>query len=194
MIYTYDEITDEDWLKYKKETTKLLDIESQPISRNVNDLNRKKKSNHFKESKSYQHMCFIRNLRRKLKRISKTQKEGSFNINHMSKSQAFFTKSESVKKIVLNNRQKTTLTNIMDEVKLASTVLTDPQLIKKEVNNHFQQIAGSTGIWIDQYFPRDYVNANVYDGLMDHITQKEIEYHISLLAEWKGIRSIKSIV
>jgi hypothetical protein len=147
----------------------------------------------------------------------------------MSKSRALFTKSESVKKVVLNHRQKTTLTSIMDEVKLVSSVLTsditptnivlyleklkelnnlliiqykaeliqyrdiqmkdyiqercddlmnnkkkminsfmnreiksividriiitknnddvlktDPQSIKKEVNNHFQQIAGST--------------------------------------------------
>ncbi|CAB4438672.1 unnamed protein product [Rhizophagus irregularis] len=69
-------------------------------------------------------MCFIRNFRRKLKRISKSQKEGSFNINHMSKSRVFFTKSENVKKIVLNNRQKTTLTSIMDEVKLVSIILT----------------------------------------------------------------------
>ncbi|PKY62556.1 hypothetical protein RhiirA4_489191 [Rhizophagus irregularis] len=196
----------------------------------------------------------------------------------MSKSRAFFTKSESVKKIVLNNRQKTTLTSIMDEVKLVSTVLTndvtltnivlyleelkklndlliiqykaeliqyrdiqmkdyiqercddlmnnkkkminsfmnreiksividrvivtennddilktDPQSIKKEVNNHFQHIAGSTnqekilsGIWIDQYSPRDYVDVNIYDGLMDHITQEEIEYHISLLPNGKA--------
>ncbi|CAG8765713.1 8009_t:CDS:2, partial [Rhizophagus irregularis] len=48
---------------------------------------------------------------------------------------------------------------------------TDPQSIKKEVNNHFQQIAGSTnqekilfGIWIDQYSPRNYVDENIYDG------------------------------
>ncbi|CAB4425398.1 unnamed protein product [Rhizophagus irregularis] len=240
-------------------------------------LNRKK-SSHFKDSKSYQHMCFIRNLRRKLQQVSKSQKKDSFNINHMSKSRAFFTKSESVKKIVLNNRQKTTLTSIMDEVKLVSTVLTndvtltnivlyleelkklndlliiqykaeliqyrdiqmkdyiqercddlmnnkkkminsfmnreiksividrvivtennddilktDPQSIKKEVNNHFQHIAGSTnqekilsGIWIDQYSPRDYVDVNIYDGLMDHITQEEIEYHISLLPNGKA--------
>ncbi|CAB4423423.1 unnamed protein product [Rhizophagus irregularis] len=86
-------------------------------------LNRKK-SSHFKDSKSYQHMCFIRNLRRKLQRISKSQKKDSFNINHMSKLRALFTKSESVKKVVLNFRQKTTLTSIMDEVKSVSSVLT----------------------------------------------------------------------
>ncbi|CAB4484082.1 unnamed protein product [Rhizophagus irregularis] len=57
---------------------------------------------------------------------------------------------------------------------------TDSQSIKKEVNNHFQQIAGSTnqekilfGIWIDQYSPRDYVDANVYDGLMNHNTRRD---------------------
>ncbi|CAB4423746.1 unnamed protein product [Rhizophagus irregularis] len=163
-------------------------------------------------------MCFIRNLRRKLQRISKSQKKDSFNINHISKSRALFTKSESVKKVVLNFRQKTTLTSIMDEVKSVSSVLTSditPTNIvlyleklkyntkqnlfrwsynfaiccKKEVNKHFQQIAGSTnqekilsGIWIDQYSPRDYI----YDGLMDHITQEEIMYHIFLLPNGKA--------
>ncbi|UZO25976.1 uncharacterized protein OCT59_018229 [Rhizophagus irregularis] len=196
----------------------------------------------------------------------------------MSKSRALFTKSESVKKVVLNYKQKTTLTSIMDEGKLVSSILTsnitptnivlyfeklkklnnlliiqykaeliqyrdiqmkdyiqercddlmnnkkkminsfmnreiksividriivtennddvlitDPQSIKKEVNNHFQHIAGSTnqekilsGIWIDQYFSRNYVDENIYDGLIDHITQEEIEYHISLLSNGKA--------
>ncbi|CAB5293927.1 unnamed protein product [Rhizophagus irregularis] len=271
MIYAYDEMTDEDWLTYKNETTKLFIDEPQPTSNNINDLNKKwinfkkklieltqqscdkekscetlikqkkimlnrKKSSHFKDLKSYQHI----------------------------KSRALFTKSESVKKVVLNYRQKTTLTSIMDEGKLVSSILTsnitpnlliiqykaeliqyrdiqmkdyiqercddlmnnkkkminsfmnreiksividriivtennddvlitDPQSIKKEVNNHFQHIAGSTnqekilsGIWIDQYFSRNYVDENIYDGLIDHITQEEIEYHISLLPNGKA--------
>ncbi|CAB4405836.1 unnamed protein product [Rhizophagus irregularis] len=283
---TSDNINDlnKKWINFRK---KLIELTQQSCDKRKSRetlikqkkimLNRKK-SSHFKDSKSYQHICFIRNLRKKLQRISKSQKKDSFNINHMSKSRAFFTKSESVKKIVLNNRQKTTLTSIMDKVKLASTVLTnditlinivlyleelkklndlliiqykaeliqykdiqmkdyiqercddlmnnkkkminsfmnreiksividrvivtennddilktDPQSIKKEVNNHFQHIAGSTnqekilsGIWIDQYSPRDYVDVNIYDGLMDHITQEEIEYHISLLPNGKA--------
>ncbi|CAB4442137.1 unnamed protein product [Rhizophagus irregularis] len=92
MIYAYDEMTDEDWLKYKDETAKLFIDEPQPTSHNINELNKKwinfrkklieltqrsydkeksyktlikqkkimlnrKKSSHFKDLKSYQHMC-----------------------------------------------------------------------------------------------------------------------------------------
>ncbi|CAB4404877.1 unnamed protein product [Rhizophagus irregularis] len=130
---TSDNINDlnKKWINFRK---KLIELTQQSCDKRKSRetlikqkkimLNRKK-SSHFKDSKSYQHICFIRNLRKKLQRISKSQKKDSFNINHMSKSRAFFTKSESVKKIVLNNRQKTTLTSIMDKVKLASTVLTN---------------------------------------------------------------------
>ncbi|PKY60980.1 hypothetical protein RhiirA4_485361 [Rhizophagus irregularis] len=227
MIYAYDEITDENWLKYKEETTKLLDDEPQPIIRNVNDLNRKwinfrkklinliqqscnnrksrdtiikqkkivlnrKKSNYFKESKSYQYMCFIRNLRRKLKRILKTQKEGSFNINHMNEIKLAST-------ILTNDNTLTNIVLYLEELKKLNNLLIiqyKAELIQYrdiQMKDYIQERSGSTnqekilsGIWIDQYSLRDYVEINIYDGLMDHITQEEIEYHISLLPNGKA--------
>ncbi|CAB4442049.1 unnamed protein product [Rhizophagus irregularis] len=106
----------------------------------------------------------------------------------MSKSQALFTKSESVKKIVLNNRQKTTLTSIMDEVKLVSSILTG-DITPTNIVLYLEEFKELNNLLIIQYkaeLIQDYVDANVYDGLMDHITQEEIEYHISLLLNEKA--------
>ncbi|RGB23296.1 hypothetical protein C1646_774730 [Rhizophagus diaphanus] len=211
MIYAYNDITEQDWLNYKKETAKLFVDEDQSISQNINDLNKK-----------------------------------WLNFHHMSKVRKFFTKTESVKKIMLNNRQKTTLMNIMSKVKLVSTVLPHditpdniaeylhnlitinnlliminsfmnreiksividrviviendeeilkiaPECIKKEVNVHFQNIAGSfnhekliSGRWVDQYSPKTDIDINIYEELMDYITQEELDYYISILPNAKA--------
>ncbi|GBC17751.2 hypothetical protein GLOIN_2v1873210 [Rhizophagus irregularis DAOM 181602=DAOM 197198] len=89
---------------------------------------------------------------------------------------------------LMNNKKKMINSFMNREIK--SIILNQ---LKKEVNNHFQHIVGSTnqekilsGIWIDQYSPRNYVDENIYDGLIDHITQEEIEYHISLLPNGKA--------
>ncbi|PKY37236.1 hypothetical protein RhiirB3_462023 [Rhizophagus irregularis] len=63
-------------------------------------------------------------------------------------------------------------------------LITDPQSIKKRRSTNQEKIL--SGIWIDQYSPRNYVDENIYDGLIDHITQEEIEYHISLLPNGKA--------
>src|SRR5688572_14915757 len=41
MIYTYDDMTEQDWLNYKEETAKLFIDEDQSSSQNINDLNKK---------------------------------------------------------------------------------------------------------------------------------------------------------
>ncbi|CAB4479533.1 unnamed protein product [Rhizophagus irregularis] len=70
-----------------------------------------------------------------------------------------------------------------------SYLLTNPE---KEVINHFQNVTSSlnqdkilTGKWVKQYMPKDYINSNIYDGLMDEITQEVVDYHISLLTNGK---------
>ncbi|RGB25059.1 hypothetical protein C1646_772266 [Rhizophagus diaphanus] len=78
----------------------------------------------------------------------------------------------------VQNRYRVIVTENDEEI-----LKTAPKCIKKEVNAHFQNIAGSfnhekliSGIWVDQYSPKADIDINIYKGLMDYITQEEVDY------------------
>ena len=59
-------------------------------------------------------------------------------------------------------------------------IVIDPIEIKKEVNSHFQSIAGSVNRrktipeqWIPYYDPIPNINQHIYTSLLDHITDEE---------------------
>ncbi|RGB37722.1 hypothetical protein C1646_756579 [Rhizophagus diaphanus] len=68
----------------------------------------------------------------------------------MSKVCKLFTKTESVKKVVLNNRQKITLMDIMNEVKLVSTVLLH-DIISNNIAEYLRDLITINDLLIVQY-------------------------------------------
>ncbi|RGB25517.1 hypothetical protein C1646_771616 [Rhizophagus diaphanus] len=67
----------------------------------------------------------------------------------------------------MQNRYRVIVTENDEEIlKIA------PECIKKEV---------------EQYSPKTDINVNIYDGLMDRITQEEMDYHISILPNGKAL-------
>jgi hypothetical protein len=72
-------------------------------------------------------------------------------------------------------------------------LITDPKEIKKEVNLHFQTVAGSTnrpkdifGRWHHQYEPLNHINENIYHSIMNDIIDEEWTRHIHTLPNGKA--------
>ncbi|RIA86229.1 Endonuclease/exonuclease/phosphatase, partial [Glomus cerebriforme] len=71
------------------------------------------------------------------------------------------------------NKRTIIIDRVLQSNNGTSTLITDPNEIKKLTNQHFQQCAGGTQIpkeiplrWLDQYTPKAHIDENIYRHLM----------------------------